>query len=207
MKSRFLIYSLVDPLNGETRYVGRSSSGLNRPFAHWKNRNMRERRDPVHNWTRSLLVKGLVPEIIVLQYVEGHHDVNDELNRLEVEWIAKFRKDGARLLNLSDGGGGLMNPPVWVREKMSLGQSRPEAPYSTRLRECVFCFGLFKGHTISRYCSHRCNALHRAELRRQNSTKFKTWSCRTCKREFKAFLNHGKEPSFCSRKCRYGKSK
>lgn len=34
LKSKFLIYGLTDPITDELRYIGRSSSGLNRPRQH-----------------------------------------------------------------------------------------------------------------------------------------------------------------------------
>lgn len=97
---RFLIYGLVDPTTGQLRYIGRSSSGLERPRRH----AALSGREDTHKarWIRECLDLGLRPKIILLQAFEEP----DILNQAEIHWIAYFRAMGCPLTNLTDGGGG-----------------------------------------------------------------------------------------------------
>lgn len=110
MLSNYLIYGLLDPRNREVRYVGKSCSGLRRPNRH---RRPCELRTPTYKnrWVLALAGLGLKPEVQILEDVGSP----DGLCERERWWIAKFREDGARLTNLTDGGEG------------SLGYKRSEA--------------------------------------------------------------------------------
>jgi hypothetical protein len=102
--SEFLIYGLVDPQNGEIRYVGQSSVGLRRPNLHLKRYvyDGRSRKLHVYRWIKSLVEKGLTPEVRVLEEVQTY----EELNSREIEWIRSLREQGARLTNLTLGAKG-----------------------------------------------------------------------------------------------------
>ena len=98
---RFLIYGLVDPITGQLRYIGRSSSWMARPRAH---SNPSKCSNSTHNsrWVRGLLEKNLRPNIVVIQAF----DDSSILNQAEIHWIAYFRAMGCPLTNLTDGGFG-----------------------------------------------------------------------------------------------------
>ena len=57
MPSKFLIYGLVDPRDGQLRYVGKSTSGLRRPRSHWYPRVIREDRTLVEKQVSALVVE------------------------------------------------------------------------------------------------------------------------------------------------------
>lgn len=50
-------------------------------------------------------------------------DTVEELRDLEVAWIARLRAEGFDLLNLTDGGEGLLNPTEEVRAKLIAGRT------------------------------------------------------------------------------------
>lgn len=111
--SKFLIYSLVDPSTGETRYVGKSSSRMRRPKAHAQPCQQKTQGHlPLYRWVRKLKKKGLSYLIFVLEESPVGGDV---LAAKEVEWISRKREEGCRLLNLTDGGEGA--PGVIVSEE------------------------------------------------------------------------------------------
>lgn len=125
---KYLIYALQDPRNGEIRYIGRSSSGLNRPRQHLcpsvYNKEV-QKNYPVYNWVRKLDKMGMRAEIIVIQsFVEI---TNEELDNCEIYWISEFKKKGSPLLNLGIGGGGCRGVK-WseeTRKKLSNRKHKP----------------------------------------------------------------------------------
>lgn len=95
MKEIF-IYGLKDPLTNDIRYVGKTI-GLNRRYnAHIANSKIRK----VHSslWIKSLMNKGVKPELVLIE------TVNEE-NWIEREkyWISFYRKL-YDLTNITDGG-------------------------------------------------------------------------------------------------------
>lgn len=124
---RYLIYGLVDPLSGELRYVGLSSSGLRRPKFHAQHAR-RGDRGYCYNWIRSLQELGLSYEIVVLEETSSSVD----LNTLERWWIAFARAWGCALTNLTDGGCGTFGwvPSAETRAKHAVAArsawSRPD---------------------------------------------------------------------------------
>lgn len=121
--SRFLIYALVDPRDGAIRYVGRSSSGLQRAQAH-STASHKIRNDHCHRWVAALARDGLKPGISILEELSESVDVDALLNIRERWWIAEFRRRGARLTNLTDGGEGQLGRRLSEesRRKISLAQ-------------------------------------------------------------------------------------
>lgn len=119
-KSRFLVYGLIDPRNGELRYVGKSSKGLGRPKEHLYPSG---RNGTTHNarWLKQMWEDGeRAPLILVLEECESDAQV---LAR-EMVLIALFKEAGFNLTNITVGGDGsqrLPDKPVpeEVKKKMS----------------------------------------------------------------------------------------
>jgi hypothetical protein len=94
------IYSLNDPGTGEVRYIGQT---VRKPDARLKLhvkavKNGADNR--VYRWMRTLPSP---PQINVICTVP-----ENELNDAEIRWIAFARAVGARLTNMTDGGGGVL---------------------------------------------------------------------------------------------------
>ncbi len=92
------IYGLKDPLTKEIRYIGKSDS----PSSRYQNHLSMSAADVNRhkkNWIKSLQQQMMRPELVILERV------NDESwEERERWWIAKGRKDGWPLTNLSEGG-------------------------------------------------------------------------------------------------------
>lgn len=103
MSSQFIIYGLVDPRDGQLRYVGKSCSGKKRPSnTHRRSLAGREGRTHKANWIFNLHESGFRPGIVVIQ----EFDSSEILSFAERHWIAYFRQMGCPLTNLTDGGDG-----------------------------------------------------------------------------------------------------
>lgn len=110
-----LVYGLTDP-EGSVRYIGKSSSGLERPRKHGCPSAVRAGTHKA-NWIASLRRKGLDYGIVVLRKCESE----TEALAAEVEEIAKYRSLGADLTNMTDGGDGVngFSPSLEARSLMS----------------------------------------------------------------------------------------
>lgn len=118
--SRYLIYGLVDPFDDELRYVGKSSTWLQRPESHWTDESSLHLDDYCHRWIRAVVERGETPNIVIIQELENCYDIRRQLNETEIYWIAVFRDLGARLTNTTDGGDGISSPmPEEIRKKIS----------------------------------------------------------------------------------------
>lgn len=116
MSKPTIIYGLYSSRNGELRYVGQTTQGLKTRLIQHRN-YAKTKRTPVHNWIARELSAGFQIEI---------KSLCDEaiFNVTELEFIAKHRAAGARLLNLTDGGEGTLGwhggkgiPKPWMAEQ------------------------------------------------------------------------------------------
>lgn len=89
------IYALTDPRTNEVRYVGKANNPAERFARHI--RECRRRRTPVYNWMRKLSAEGFEPGLIILETCDAWQEA-------EIKWIAHYRAQSSRLLNLADGG-------------------------------------------------------------------------------------------------------
>lgn len=87
-----LIYALYCPITNQAVYVGQSSIGLNRPFAHIKEKSHNIK---VNEWINYLRLNGKEPILIVLENYFDKTFLNDK----EQYWINKFLCEGNILLN------------------------------------------------------------------------------------------------------------
>jgi group I intron endonuclease len=97
-----VIYILVHPITREVRYVGATTQEPDRRMREHICDARRRAKSYVHRWILSLLDAGLKPEMIVVQKVPATGD----RVKAERKWIAIYRKQGARLANLTEGGDG-----------------------------------------------------------------------------------------------------
>ena len=97
-----IIYGLVDPRTADLRYIGLTKRSTRRRLLEHINMARRGSRFHLHVWIRTLLAVGLEPQVIIFDKIENR----EEACLAECSWIAKFRKSGARLTNITDGGEG-----------------------------------------------------------------------------------------------------
>lgn len=98
--SKYLVYGLVDPHTLGVRYIGKSTSGLNRPKQHRAKSSLRDRTHRAH-WILSLKNQGLDYVIAVLE-----ETTLERLEESERWWIAYGRLSNWELTNLTEGGDG-----------------------------------------------------------------------------------------------------
>lgn len=114
-----IIYGLVDPLVGRPRYIGKSTSGFERPYAHLNRVPLSDRTHRA-NWIRSLKNEGRGYFVVTLQ--DFPDDASDEtLNDAECKWIAFGHAEGWDLTNATVGGDGQRgwHPDEITRARMS----------------------------------------------------------------------------------------
>ncbi len=111
------IYVLIDPRDGEIRYVGKTVFMLEDRL----NKHLRDKHNNYRTrWIQSLVRQGLKPIIKLIETVPPDEDWAER----ERYWIAYYRSIGANLTNFTDGGEGV---PGWIplketRRRMSNGQ-------------------------------------------------------------------------------------
>lgn len=124
-KRHHLIYALIDPRNDAVRYVGKSSSGMQRPAEHWQKSRLEQYRD-THSarWVNQLASLGLVYKTVVLE----DHVAPEVLADREIWWIAFARAWGCDLTNVTDGGEGTLGRvrSAEERAKQSATNNTPE---------------------------------------------------------------------------------
>ncbi len=118
--SRFIVYGLFDPRDGELRYIGKSCSGLKRANNHTKSSDLK-RHGKTHKsaWIMFLLRLGLKPTFGVLRRCSS----DKEAYLQEQKIISEFRALGARLTNSTDGGPGRFGYKLSKKTKAKLRKS------------------------------------------------------------------------------------
>ncbi len=112
MPRRFepVVYCLLDPEDGLCRYVGQSIGGVRRAYGRHQAICL--------SWERGLERRGLQKLVEVLEECsldfsglsvpEARLLAKQWMNDVETFWIASIRASGAKLLNVTDGGGGTL---------------------------------------------------------------------------------------------------
>jgi hypothetical protein len=98
-----LIYGLIDPRTRFIRYIGKSSSGPNRPKQHARTTLPNTKPTSTthcQRWIHSLQKLQLSFEIVILEVLDGQAS----LDEAECWWIAFGRACGWRLTNHHEGG-------------------------------------------------------------------------------------------------------
>ena len=146
------IYALEDEA-GNVRYVGKTIRYLHqRHTSHI--RAAKCGRLPVNQWLRGQVAKG---QRLCIRLLENVPDGPDWIER-ERHWIARFRQEGARLLNLTNGGEGLHGLKFSDEHKARIGAALRKG----RTFPCEVCGTQFwrKPKAIAkgdcRFCSKPC---------------------------------------------------
>lgn len=125
-----VIYALLDPLNLEVRYIGKTNANINIRFTS----HLREKKPSRKaNWIRSIRIAGRTPNIEVLEELDASSEISD-WQEAERFWISYFRFMGARLTNLTDGGEGLAGLIFTEEHKKRIGAANRGSKRSTETR-------------------------------------------------------------------------
>lgn len=99
------IYVLVDPFDGDTRYVGCTAMPSSRFWAHMSSGRVRNP-DPKGKWIAEILSRGEKPRF----YVLGVYDEPDVADAWEKCWMHRFWLAGCHLFNVQ----GLYPMKDWI---------------------------------------------------------------------------------------------
>ena len=105
------IYKISDE-NGNVRYIGKSNNPRRRLYQHTKDRHNLHK----FNWLKSIINRGQKPVLEIIEKVSV-----SLWKEREIYWIAKYREDGHKLLNMTIGGDGAegMKHSEESKQKMS----------------------------------------------------------------------------------------
>lgn len=124
------IYALKCP-QGEIRYIGKSTDPSARLRSHVSRARSGETKHHASNWIRSLLAKGLYPQVeIVFRVPEG-----EPWEPYEIRMIAEFKAEGHRLTNSTGGGDGFFDiSPEALAKRVAAHQiTRMRPEYRARI--------------------------------------------------------------------------
>lgn len=128
------VYSLSSTRNGEIRYIGQTTQPLGKRLVQHRNYAKLRKVTAVHKWMVSEIEAGF--DIRITALVE-----DAVLHQTEIALIAQYRKNGARLLNHTDGGEGTVgwrgnkgNKRPDLAEKNRLAKGKPGHPVSPEAR-------------------------------------------------------------------------
>lgn len=153
---RVIVYALVDPRDGQIRYVGKSFRSAHRRLrrhlapCYLRGSTHKER------WLRVLLSLGLEPQVVVLEQCESA----DALSAAERAHIERLRCEGADLTNASDGGEGGSGPhTAESKEKIRRALTGKPKSATHRLRSGLAS----RGRRASDETRARLRALHQGK--------------------------------------------
>lgn len=100
LKKQF-IYTLIDPITKEVRYIGKTSNPHDRYKRHLQKCYLDKYDKNTHKsrWIKNLLE---ISEKPIMNIIDECDD--STVNDLEIYWINEYRKNGYNLTNLSNGG-------------------------------------------------------------------------------------------------------
>jgi hypothetical protein len=105
------IYTLINPLNNEVFYIGYTYNLKKRLYEHLYSYNLKDNK--YKKWVIEKItnagLKPLINAIDECEYVFNQEQNMFEHERLEIYYIKKYRDEGIRLTNLTEGG---KNPPL-----------------------------------------------------------------------------------------------
>lgn len=129
MKSK--IYALVDPRKKEEyRYVGKTAKSLSKRLSgHLCDVKTSKCTHKIH-WIRKLLREGISPMVVLIEIVDSTLE-----NAREIYWIAKFREEGHKLTNGTDGGEGVKCTEEVRRKMRKANKGKNNPNYGKRGRD------------------------------------------------------------------------
>jgi group I intron endonuclease len=144
------IYALHDPTDRSGRvYVGKTAKRLHQRILEHTNAAKRGELSPRARWIKSILERGMMPAAVVLEEVLDGGDW-EEAERF---WIASLRTLGLPLLNLTDGGEGLLGHRRSEVTRRKIGDAQRGRKYSPE--RCQHIGDALRGKPLSRECKRK----------------------------------------------------
>jgi hypothetical protein len=166
-KKLWSVYVLLDPRDGEARYVGVSQDVRRRFNAHMSTAKRGLNMYNVTRWIGGLLKRGLTPILCVVET-----GISDWV-QAEKGWIAHLKHAGCRLVNSTDGGEGTPGRRHSMEAKTKTSLALKGHPVSTETR--LKLSTLLKGRKLSagHLANVRAAASRRIGVPRTPETKAK----------------------------------
>jgi group I intron endonuclease len=144
-KVKVFIYILKDPITKKVRYVGQTIN-INVRYSHHLKPKKTEKPSYKSWWIKSLLRKGHKPVMEIVE-IAGIHNWQAR----EKHWIKKFKEQGARLTNGTDGGEGVLGFKFSIQQRNEMSVRRKGIPKSDSIKEHLS--KVLMGHFVSK--AHR----------------------------------------------------
>lgn len=173
-----IIYGLIDPRNGQLRYIGKSETGKSRLTEHLKPSSLA---NDTHKdrWLKQLVALNLKPAFIVLE----EFSIPDELFAAEEFWYEYFVGLGCNLTNSTKCGRGTRGYKHTGKTKLLIGtkasirsKGKPLPAGMCVAKEIVVVDG-----KDCRHCP-KCDQLKEVENYRWNASRRRFYSyCKPCR--------------------------
>jgi group I intron endonuclease len=111
------IYKLIDPRDGEIRYVGLTFNSISQRLKSHRNEKSKSHKS---NWIKSLRTQGFYPLIEIIETVYSYEDACER----EIFWISKMKEEGHNLTNHASGGN--KNKKMSEETRLKMSESRKE---------------------------------------------------------------------------------
>lgn len=105
--TKFYIYCLIDPLNGQIRYIGYTKNIQKRFYGHISKCKSKRNNSRKDNWIRHLLNEKVKPIIEIIDEFDDPDSI-DTIKFWEMHYISLFKSWGFDLTNATDGGDGII---------------------------------------------------------------------------------------------------
>lgn len=115
---KIFIYALIDPRNGEIKYVGKTNNLKKRIREHIRD----EENNLKYTWIKSLKKIKLEPEVLILEETNIEHS-----NFWEIFWINQCKTWGFELKNMTNGGDGSYGVIPWNKGKKGVFKHSEES--------------------------------------------------------------------------------
>lgn len=135
------MYALVNPINNEIRYVGKTTQSLTERLSKHLHDSLKNKHKTAC-WIKSLKKLDMTPNIVELDFV-----VNDSWIECEQFWIMYFKFLGANLTNHTKGGEGLIGHAHSEETKNKLKNALTGRSLSKEHKEKLHLAGLGRKHT------------------------------------------------------------
>lgn len=187
MNNKNIVYGLVDKDTNEIRYIGKSTSGLERPREHFKPCNLKGNTHKV-NWIKLCLSKNKKPEIIIIEECTNPED----LFSAEAFWINYYKLNG-NLTNCTNGFEGTLGRECSnetrekIGKKISISRKGKPLPEGMHLPKQIIEIGGIKYRNCSKCLIDK--PLESFSLKRKQKTY--QGYCKSCALEYEQ--NYRKE--------------
>jgi len=140
----YYIYTLIDPIDKEIKYIGKTKNLKDRMLKHMTPYSLKDSWTAKNKWILWLKNQGLKPEIEILD--EGNLD---NIDSLEIYWIEQFKQWGFKLKNDTKGGQGC---EYWTGKKIP-EYSKLKTKMNNPLRKVVYEYEIGTDKLIKEYDS------------------------------------------------------